>query len=360
LRLPVGCWLVSSLLVAAAVAHAQQTQTISLNDGTSVTGDVVEYVAGDHVTLSLPSGEKRRIAWGDLALPAHPPTVGGPATAVQPLPPPPAAPTGMVVLKDGTVVRGPVLESIQGDHVTVQNSDGTSRRFPWDQVAFVMSGTAPSGVAVGPSTSITTTTWQTSGPVVGELARLGGLAGVQLGALAGNDTATTVDWPEPDRSPPTVMPARLSLGVQGGVDSVLGYMSLDAEYFPFSWLGLQAQLGLPIADEPVTLAESLLVEWRLGAGLTQGLGVGLAHTFAKTVIPGQDPGVIQYITADCSHLTYYFVPQLGVRATIGFALALGNTDYCTAHPEACPQLADIPITGSLTLLWNLDLSHGQN
>ena len=41
----------------AAAARAQDTQSVTLVDGTVVTGEVVEYVAGDHVTVKLANGD---------------------------------------------------------------------------------------------------------------------------------------------------------------------------------------------------------------------------------------------------------------------------------------------------------------
>ncbi len=78
--------LVSCGLAVAARSMADDTQTITLRDGTSLTGEVVEFVENDHVTLKLASGETRRVAWSELAIPAHAPKID---TAE----PPPAPPT---------------------------------------------------------------------------------------------------------------------------------------------------------------------------------------------------------------------------------------------------------------------------
>jgi hypothetical protein len=72
----------------AQTAEAQQTQSVTLRDGTTVTGEIVEYLLDDHVTLRLSTGATRRVAWSELASPVAPPAVGAPATPPLPLPPP--------------------------------------------------------------------------------------------------------------------------------------------------------------------------------------------------------------------------------------------------------------------------------
>jgi hypothetical protein len=42
-------------------------QQVTLVGGAQIEGEVVELVAGDHLTLQLDAGEVRRIAWSEIA-----------------------------------------------------------------------------------------------------------------------------------------------------------------------------------------------------------------------------------------------------------------------------------------------------
>ncbi len=76
--------LVASVLCAAVclghVARADDTERVDTRDGSSYRGELVERVAGDHVTLKLATGELKRIEWADIVAPVAPPP-----------PPPPTA-----------------------------------------------------------------------------------------------------------------------------------------------------------------------------------------------------------------------------------------------------------------------------
>jgi hypothetical protein len=65
------------------------TRTFTLKDGSIFSGELVELVPNDHVTLKLATGEVRRISWSDLA-PAK--AAESPAPAPPAPPPPPASP----------------------------------------------------------------------------------------------------------------------------------------------------------------------------------------------------------------------------------------------------------------------------
>ena len=171
---------VLAIALFAPRARAEDVQTLTLTDGTTVTGEVIEFVAADHVTLKLPTGETRRVEWIELAAPAKAPDV--------------------------------------------EASSSPS----WNHT---------------------------------DRAQLHGIPDYSLSRLLGNDDKTTVvDWREPDRTAPTIMPSRLSLGMQSGYGSRLGYLALAADYFPISSVGLATTVAMPIAGEPVTFGEMLLFE----------------------------------------------------------------------------------------------------
>ena len=247
-------------LAIAAVslrAAADDTQTLSLRDGTSVTGVVVEYIEGDRVTLRLPNGDTRRIAWADLALvPSAPPIV------TLPLAPPRPSPYH-------------------------------AREAP---------------------------------PATPDEHELSG--------------------------------ASLAFGVQGALNSPLGPLALAVDYFPWPWVGVEGLVAMPVGPEPVTLGENVVVELKFGGGFGMGLGVGFAQAFTKAADSGDHPGVTSYFTADCSHISFEVTPHLVLRATLGLAYALNNGDYCSAHPDSCPRVGEVPVTGIFSALWGFDLGGG--
>ena len=117
-------------LVATRAAAAQR-EMVTLRDGSSVEGALVEYAEGDHVTLRLDDGTERRFDWLDIDSARQAPTDG--------------AARGLVVLQDGTVLRGRVIESVAGDHVLIRLEGGEVRRVLWESVATVAMGARTSG-----------------------------------------------------------------------------------------------------------------------------------------------------------------------------------------------------------------------
>jgi hypothetical protein len=267
--------LFSVLLAACGVAMAlrapaDDAQTVTLRDGTSLTGEVVEFVENDHVTLKLASGETRRIAWSDLAIPAHAPKIETADPPPTPLPLAPEAP--------------PRPRSTQ--------------ILPEDLRPEYLASAGPTG--------------------------------------------------------------RLSFGAQVGIDSPLGDLALLVDYFPITVLGIEAAVSMPIEDEPVTFGEMLLLDIPLASILSMGGGVGFAQSMTKTIIPGDTPGVSHYLNLDCTHLGFSFTPNVTLRGTLGYTIGLNNGDYCKAHPEACPQLSSVALSGTFALFWNFNFGGGGN
>ncbi|HEX2570778.1 MAG TPA: hypothetical protein VH877_14570 [Polyangia bacterium] len=88
----IGLLLTTLLTLAGAqgTAAAAEIRTVQLQNGNVYSGELVEWIPGDHVTLRLITGEIRRIAWTDLSL--QPPPPAAPPAAAPPTAPPAAAP----------------------------------------------------------------------------------------------------------------------------------------------------------------------------------------------------------------------------------------------------------------------------
>jgi hypothetical protein len=252
-------------LVVAMPARAGEVQTLTMRDGSKVTGEIVEYVAGDHVVVQIAPGERMRVDWEVLASPPGAPRVD-----------------------TGTPSQARAGEGPGGE----ERSGGEERAAP-----------------------------------------------------------------ERDERPGR----RMSLGVETGIPSPLGYVALMANTFPFRgarWLGLEVAVGMPIQNEPVTMAESLVLDFSSSSGRVGiGFAAGVAQSFVKGVLPTDHAGIINTVALDLTHLTINFIPQLTLRLGWGWA-AFINGGYCKPHPEACPQLANagdhLSFYGHSALMWTLD------
>src|SRR5262245_58684448 len=49
-----------------ASASGDTNYVVQLKNGTTLKGQLLERLPGDHITLKLPSGEKKRFAWADV------------------------------------------------------------------------------------------------------------------------------------------------------------------------------------------------------------------------------------------------------------------------------------------------------
>ncbi len=82
----------SAVVISAAALASAEPGTIVLNDGTSVAGEITEIVNGDHLSIRLPNGELRTLAWTQIAtmqVGVSGTIVIGPQPAATPAPPPP-------------------------------------------------------------------------------------------------------------------------------------------------------------------------------------------------------------------------------------------------------------------------------
>jgi hypothetical protein len=87
-------------LFATSFAFAGENGTIVLADGTSLGGEIIEIVQGDHLALRLPNGEIRTVQWAQIAsmqVGASGSVVIGPGGSPTPPPPQPIPPPAPVV-----------------------------------------------------------------------------------------------------------------------------------------------------------------------------------------------------------------------------------------------------------------------
>jgi hypothetical protein len=87
-------------------ARADLDYLVTLKDGSTYQGALVEYAPNDHVTLHLATGETKRFAWTQIAMPNLPPVpmapVSPPAVSTDPEPQP-AASDSTTPTNDGSV-----------------------------------------------------------------------------------------------------------------------------------------------------------------------------------------------------------------------------------------------------------------
>ncbi len=254
---------------------------------------------------------------------SHPARADGPSTG-----------DGVVVLKDGTILHGEIVEVVTGDHVVVRIG-GESKQLPWAAVSTVVAGAPPQAPA--------TNMWAT-------------LRGNAL-SLANSD-GPVVDWPEPDRSPPSIMPSRLSVGLEAGVGGVpVGTFALAAELYPWQWsifqVGFHGAYG-PNGFVGPTVSEMITADIAYGP-VEEGLGVGLAHSFrsASHAMPGA-PDRVDVLDLDVSHFSVFITREVMLRAMLGLELPVSSG--CDDTGKVCGNTS--VVYGLATLMWNFDLSRG--
>jgi hypothetical protein len=340
----------AGMVLGAPPAWGQQ-RTVTLTDGTVVSGTLVGYVAGQYITLRLPTGETRVIMWSQLAHPPRAPSLSDPG-ATAPSAPSPASPRPVVVvLKDGRVVRGQMTTSMDGDHVTLTTSTGETQTFEWGEIASLVPGDGGATMVPRPAPD--------GSPSSGESPPESPPSTSAFTPTPPPPTESVADIPPRplDGRPSWSSVSRLSFGLQTGYGSPLGYLALLAEYFPFGWLGFSAGVGTPLANEPWSARQGLIFEWRHGDSriLVHGIDVGFAESFPNNVIPESETGMATYFQTGY-HLTIGLGP-VGVRAGVG-QVVIVNGGYCTQHPQDCPQLdlGTVGLSATLTLLVNLDLT----
>ncbi len=247
-----------------------------------------------------------------------------------------AAVTEAVTLTNGSMYQGELVEKVPGDHLPLRLATGEVKRFDWAQIASI----SGEGLQM---------TWTGSAPAVAATPVVPPESVEQPA-----EGEPLVDWPEPDRTPPTMMSSRLSVGILGGW-SPLGYAAVQAEYYPFDEGGLT--LGIHAAFGPWGVAgpstgELLTVEWPLATWVQQGLGVGFTESFPI----GPGGSFLGFFDAACSPFSFFLPRRLVARVTLGFSMPVvgpcGPGTPCSTWSQGLP----VDITGAL--LWNFDTSAG--
>lgn len=178
--------------------------------------------------------------------------------------------TEVIELVDGSTFQGELVEKVPGDHLTLKLATGETRRFDWSDVESARDET------------LAAPTLTTATPAGDALPDLLPPKTADLPRQGSESTAGPVlDWAEPDRTAPTLMASRLSLGLVSGV-SPDGFGAVQAEYYPWDeshfTVGLHAAYG-PWGALGPTVSEMLAIEWPMATWLQQGLGVGLTQSF---------------------------------------------------------------------------------
>jgi hypothetical protein len=267
--------------------------------------------------------------------------------------------TERVVTKGGATYQGSLVEKLPGDHVTIQLVTGQVKRFEWSEIA----SAADASPSVPPGGA-------TSG---GELPVSNDAASLLLGRGASTREPLShvpdgplVDWPEPDRTAPTLMSSRLSVGMVGGI-SALGYGAVALEYYPWDeksfTIGLRAAFGPAGALGP-SVAEMLSIDWPMATWLQQGLGVGLTHSFhtGATATDGPDlPGSETFLDGDCTHFAVFFSRTVMLRATFGwsFPVTAGTPSQCHGPGSPCGRQPAAGLLATGGLFWNFDIGAGE-
>lgn len=119
-------------------------RTIVTREGLVFHGEVLEYDHGSHVTLKLANGEKRRILWNE-AKKISPQRSKNDVTADL------GSPERTIVLRDGSTVKGDLVEALITDHTTLRLPSGQIRTVRWTDIRRIM-GPRPMAAQVIPTT----------------------------------------------------------------------------------------------------------------------------------------------------------------------------------------------------------------
>ncbi len=107
-------------LMIASTARADDDETVRTKNGAEYRGEIIERVPGDHVTMRMP-GLIKRIEWADVD--TRPPVPTHDAEGLE-----------TVRLRDGSAVRGELVERVAGDHVVLRIATGAMRRLEWRDI----------------------------------------------------------------------------------------------------------------------------------------------------------------------------------------------------------------------------------
>lgn len=103
-------------------------RTITTQDGLTVHGEIIEYEVGSHILMKPAVGERRRIPWAE-AKRISPPRSSEPGGY---------SPERTIILRDGSAVRGELVESMIGDYTTLKLPTGAIRRVAWSDARRIL------------------------------------------------------------------------------------------------------------------------------------------------------------------------------------------------------------------------------
>ena len=145
---------------ATSYANTGIERTVLTKDSVTYHGEVVEYEVSDHVTLKLATGEVKRIGWAEAKRISPPRQKGDPS--------PLGSPERTLILRDGTALRGDLVESVLGDHTTLRMPGGDIRRASWSDIKRILVPLPAGGRSPIPTTGELVVTLDTGARVVGE------------------------------------------------------------------------------------------------------------------------------------------------------------------------------------------------
>lgn len=119
-------------------------RTIVTREGLVFHGEVLEYDHGSHVTLKLANGEKRRILWNEAKKIS-------PQRSKNDITPDLGSPERTIVLRDGSTIKGDIVEALITDHTTLRLPSGQIRTVRWSEIRRIM-GPRPMAAQVIPTT----------------------------------------------------------------------------------------------------------------------------------------------------------------------------------------------------------------
>jgi len=235
----------------------------------------------------------------------------------------------VVVLHDGSIVQGELVEKIVSDHVTVKLADGRVRTIAWKDVEEARDDSSPA--ASLPDAFGDTTPAETP--------------------PAADDRVIVNDWPEPDREASAFEPQHLMLGVFGGTASgiaggrVSTVYGVSVERDLTRWLGFELDASDGSAGEfGATLSQRIRFGLPIGNHLRVGLGYGVSE--AKTGAELTDVGAPSWawFFVGGGFLDYAPTRHLLVRAEGESGLLMNRSGFCevgsTPMPVSACEMAD--------------------
>ena len=119
-------------------------RTVVTRDGLVYHGEVLEFDHGSHLTLKLANGEKRRIAWAETKKISPQRSKNDTSFDL-------GSPERTIYLRDGSTVKGDLVEALISDHTTLRLPSGELRTLRWSNIKRIV-GPRPASAQVIPLT----------------------------------------------------------------------------------------------------------------------------------------------------------------------------------------------------------------